>query len=189
MLVLHLSHYVWRDGPLRQDFRLTNSGGPLRETRDLSYLSASTREKPCYLHESQTSICVTGSDISTWTALCMTDSYYDDQLGFTQIQRFQNEIDNDDGILAQDAPGRTTPCVGSNSIKDPRVYFLMISTFYIARIKDEWKDTHFQLREKVRLYVRQPTIALNKCGCIQIRDGANGAFGLKHVLTSCLMCR
>ncbi|KAF6829910.1 hypothetical protein CMUS01_07972 [Colletotrichum musicola] len=168
-LEFHVRSQIWRSGdPFRPDKRLTSSGEPLRQAKELSFFSTSrdgknTTECRDFLYESHISICVTGWNTAEWTAICLVDSYYDDDTDEDEPLMLSHYLDEGD----LDSP----PCdalslgelVSDEKVpKDPREYFLLVCALQLKRISEEWRLIEFQLKTNVRPYLDRPPLPLKR---------------------------
>ncbi|KAF6823980.1 hypothetical protein CPLU01_11117 [Colletotrichum plurivorum] len=159
VLEFHMPCLVWQDGQvLREDMRVTMDGKPIRQGESLSFLSASRDgnippEATEILYECQTSFCVTGWDISAWTAICLVDSYFDDESDEDDPRMLPYYPKSDE----PDSPEPDALCLGKCladriMLKDPREYFLLGCKFHIERISQEWEKIGFKLQQKMKTY-------------------------------------
>ncbi|KAK1633347.1 hypothetical protein BDP81DRAFT_72619 [Colletotrichum phormii] len=162
-LEFHLAYPVWtRDPSPRRDQRVTGDGLPLRKSTDLSFLPGAQRSDQIthgfdYLHEAQTSICVTGRDTSQWTAIRLTDSYFEDDsdpnkeylLPFYVADPYP---DQDMTSCELDAISIANLTADNVSVTDPREYFLLVVKFHVARITEHWTNVLFKLKDMIEEY-------------------------------------
>lgn len=148
---------IWRSGePYRPDKRLTTRGEPLRQAKKLSFLSTPRNggdpvECSDFLYDSQTSVCVTGWDTVRWTAICLMDTYFDEEVDVDPLML--SHYDNDPDNPPSDALS-LGHLVGDDKMpKDPRAYFLFVCTSQLSRIYEEWRHNEYQLKENVNQYV------------------------------------
>ncbi|KXH29828.1 hypothetical protein CSAL01_09977 [Colletotrichum salicis] len=170
-LEFHLAYPVWtRDPSPRRDQRVTGDGLPLRKSTDLSFLPGAQKSDRIthgfdYLHEAQTSICVTGWDTSQWTAIRLTDSYFEDDsdpnkeylLPFYVADPYP---DQDMTSCELDAISIANLTADNVSVTDPREYFLLVVKFHVVRITEHWTNVLFKLKDMIEEYLSSPHIPL-----------------------------
>lgn len=159
-----MAYPVWkREHSPRRDQRVTGDGLPLRKSTDLSFLPGAPRSDRIahgldYLHEAQTSICVTGRDTSHWTAIGLTDSYFEDDsdpnneylLPFYVTDPYP---DPDMTSCELDALSIANLTADNVSVTDPREYFLLVVKFHVVRITQHWMNVLFKLKDMIDEYV------------------------------------
>ncbi|KAH8422123.1 Arginine--tRNA ligase [Colletotrichum scovillei] len=172
-LEFHLAYPVWkREHSPRRDQRVTGDGLPLRKSTDLSFLPGAPRSDRIahgldYLHEAQTSICVTGRDTSHWTAIGLTDSYFEDDsdpnneylLPFYVTDPYP---DPDMTSCELDALSIANLTADNVSVTDPREYFLLVVKFHVVRITQHWMNVLFKLKDMIDEYLSSPHIPLTR---------------------------
>ncbi|KAF6802195.1 hypothetical protein CMUS01_15432 [Colletotrichum musicola] len=164
----HMPCYVWTSDPNPgRDSRHTTDDQSLRKSIDLSFLSGARNRRGTtsgseYLHECQTSICVTGWNVDSWTAICLTDNFFDinaaDPNNENGLEFYTPENDEDQ----TDAMSIGQMMADKFSIKDPREYFFLIVKFRTMRMAEQWHNIAFNMREKVREYLSSDPMPLTR---------------------------
>ncbi|KAF5510427.1 hypothetical protein CGCS363_v003312 [Colletotrichum siamense] len=137
ILEFHMPCLIWQKGqPKKDDLGRTTNMDALRKTIDLSFLATSvnhsqdggqTLDETDYLYECQTSFIVTGWDTSSWTAICLVDSYFKSQTDAEDpymLPHYAKDPDDDDPDLDPLSIGKLT--ADKVAAVDPREYFLLI---------------------------------------------------------------
>ncbi|KAK1845262.1 hypothetical protein CCHR01_12117 [Colletotrichum chrysophilum] len=144
--------FAWRsDAVFLQDTRSTVDHHPIRQSTELSFLSRTPQPivSMDYLHEFQTSICLTGRSTSSWTAVCLVDSYFEETAdpGNDYLMSEYDEAD-EGGHKSRNLAQRN---VNSNRLSrlDPREYFLRIVKRRISRTKEEWINTSYKIQSSI----------------------------------------
>lgn len=112
-----------------------------------------------YLHECQTSICVTGRGTFPWTAIRFADSYFNigsDPNNEYMLPFYDRKIPDLDS-REMDALSIAGMTADETSVKDPREYFLLVVKPHIERISDECTKVVFKLRDRIHQYVSKHT--------------------------------
>ncbi|KAH9225330.1 hypothetical protein K456DRAFT_1852472 [Colletotrichum gloeosporioides 23] len=151
-LEFHMPSFAWRsDAVFLQDTRSTVDHHPIRQSTELSFLSRTPQPivSMDYLHEFQTSICLTGRSTSSWTAVCLVDSYFEETAdpGNDYLMSEFDEAD-EGGHKSRNLAQRN---VNSNRLSrlDPREYFLRIVKRRISRTKEEWINTSYKIQSSI----------------------------------------
>lgn len=177
VLEFHLPCPVWRRGVrAKKDTRSTTDGSLIRNSIDLSFLSATkdstvNSQEIDFLYESQTSLCVTGWDVSGWTAFSLVDSYFEDETDAEDPFMLASYVKADDEYSEDLDPisvGELT--AGKESIKDPREYFLLVSAVRVKRHLEEWTNIRSKLRSRIHGYVSDNAYLLSTASYTATQD-------------------
>ncbi|KAF4840862.1 hypothetical protein CGCSCA4_v009991 [Colletotrichum siamense] len=171
VLEFHLPCVIWQKGqPRREDRGRMINGDCLRKTTDLSFLSMSKEgdqdsgkvpEETDYLYECQTSFIVTGWDTSSWTAICLADSYFEDQTDAEDPYMLPHYVkDPDVPDLDPLSIGKLT--ADRVAASDPREYFLLIMKNRVMRLREIWTNVDFHLGERINQYLSRPSLLLRR---------------------------
>lgn len=98
--------------------------------------------------------------MSSWTALCLTDSYYDDDQNgdnpyMLPYYSMEPTIEWED-----DAISIGTLMADETSMKDAREYFSAVCAVHANRISEEWDYVCLRLSDEIHKYVRLSLIIL-----------------------------
>ncbi|KAJ9609936.1 hypothetical protein H2200_006265 [Cladophialophora chaetospira] len=146
-LSFHLPYYAWRRGPEpKQDHRKNTDGVSLRHHQDVSFLDWSTHEARGFLYEAQVSCVVTGLDDSWWVGYCFVDTYFDaGGEGDDNIGDYHEMLEDD-----YEADPSTLGWGDTSRLHDPRHYFLLVVSTRLERVKLEWEQVVYKLKESAR---------------------------------------
>lgn len=148
-----------------QDQRRGTDNLPLRKSTDVSFLTTlANKAEIDTLHECQTSICVTGWNVTQgWTAYCLKDSFFNDEADPNNESSLLFYSKDDDQEVQEgdvestccdmDAISLATLTADRISHKDPREYFLQIVLCHIREIRGEWDNTGYCMGQRIHEYV------------------------------------
>ncbi|KAI8285667.1 hypothetical protein K4K56_009194 [Colletotrichum sp. SAR 10_98] len=164
ILEFHMPCLIWQKGqPKKDDLGRTTNTDALRKTIDLSFLATSvnhsqddgqTLDETDYLYECQTSFIVTGWDTSSWTAICLVDSYFKSQTDAEDpymLPHYAKDPDDDDPDLDPLSIGKLT--ADKVAAVDPREYFLLIIKVRIMRLREIWMNVVYHLGQRINQYM------------------------------------
>ncbi|KAF4341541.1 hypothetical protein FBEOM_4443 [Fusarium beomiforme] len=123
-LEFHLQFFVWCEGGKQfRDPRKKRNGRPLRQSRQLNYLTLSDKNEPrVNIYEAQVSCLITGIDEDSWVAYQFADTYYQGNKPLEQVEEYGVKPDPlTAGLFDANLP-----------IWTPREYFLIV---YECRLK------------------------------------------------------
>ncbi|KAL0941333.1 uncharacterized protein CTRU02_204096 [Colletotrichum truncatum] len=171
ILEFHMPYFAWRKTSyLVNDSRTLTNNNPLRRSFDLSFLSETKMEKLIveknnYLYEAHTAFCITGRATSVWTAVCLADTFFDEQDPNNEqmLSYYTNNNDSDPMFYDTDALSVGELTADGVSVTDPREYFLLIAKSQVKKAGKEWKDICGWLKLKVEEYVCKEVIQSITC--------------------------
>ncbi|KAF6806267.1 hypothetical protein CSOJ01_08926 [Colletotrichum sojae] len=158
ILEFHMPGYAWRSGQVpREDSRPTTNNRRLRNSTDVSFLSGTGDGDPMpglidMLHEFHTSICVTGWNVDNWTAVCLTDSFFDDNSDPNNGNTLHFYTKENDQFMT-DAMSSGRMLADKVSVKDPREYFFLVIKYRAESMAREWQKIRFKMCERIGKYV------------------------------------
>ncbi|KAF5509880.1 hypothetical protein CGCF413_v003407 [Colletotrichum fructicola] len=96
-------------------------------------------------------------DISSWSAICLADSYFADETDPddpVMLAHYVKDTDSDDPGLDPLSTGKLT--ADKVAPTDPREYFLVVVRYRVMRLLETWTNVEFQLGEKIHQYLDAP---------------------------------
>jgi hypothetical protein len=150
-LEFHLPYYAWRrtyrGRNTRKDRRCLRASDEVIKFKRLKQEGTLNDEENFkdYIHHAQVSIMIAGLDNRFWTSYCFVDLYFEDEEHNEQVHCLSEQsafkVPMDPNSCGQDSMDRPR--------WDPRHYFLRSLSCRTAQIKDEWKNTIFQLKREI----------------------------------------
>jgi hypothetical protein len=97
-----------------------------------------------YMFEAQLSIVITGLDNWFWTAYCLADVYFKGLNHVDDVNYYyQEKLDP----ISGGRESLTTPQW------DPREYFLIVLSYRIVQVREEWKNVISELLRQIKPHV------------------------------------
>jgi hypothetical protein len=148
-----MPYYVLRKSKsLCVDIRMKCNGEPLRQSRELPFLSRptnaskSTGDQHC-LYEAQISVTVTGIDDWVWTAYGLVDTYFASGETADDYDTLEGRLRRRPDPLAAGQLNADKP------IWTPREYFLKVFEIRLNQALKEWDKIACTVEEEIKRYV------------------------------------
>ncbi|KAL2189199.1 hypothetical protein L209DRAFT_763766 [Thermothelomyces heterothallicus CBS 203.75] len=153
-LSFHLPFFAWRqDGQPSTDRRRGGGhNGPLRGSRNISFLNKSGERIQTCIHEAQLSCLIVGVDNRHWTAYGVFDTYHDGGESRHDVRSYQTT----QGGAAMD-PLTCGRHMADSSVADAREYFLRAMESCVREVKEEWENTGRQVMRALKHQVSPGT--------------------------------
>jgi hypothetical protein len=165
-----MPYYVLKIGKeLLKDTRKKFNGEPLRQSRELPFLSRpmnvskSTDGHHC-LYEAQISVIVTGIDHWVWAAYGFVDTYFGSKETADSYHRLKGRFGGRADPLAAGELNADEP------IWTPREYFLKVVEIRMKQVLKEWNRIVRTVEKEIKWYVLHANfIAILVCFCTWTR--------------------
>ncbi|KAL2158162.1 hypothetical protein VTH06DRAFT_4730 [Thermothelomyces fergusii] len=146
-LSFHLPFYAWRQDshPFTDRRRGSGHHGPLRSSRNISFLSQDGEQTQTWIHEAQVSCLIVGAGNRHWTAYGAVDTYHDGGESKHDVRSYQTT----QGGAAMD-PLTCGRHMADSSVADAREYFLRAMESCVREVKEEWENTGRQVMKALK---------------------------------------
>ncbi|KAK2730778.1 hypothetical protein CKAH01_09401 [Colletotrichum kahawae] len=152
-LDFHVPFRVWRaTDQLLWDPRVKESTGkPLRHSRNMNFLMASTEDESTQMkvhgiYSGHVGCLITGYDQWRWTTILSIDTWFNTGECVTdKVERYQ--FDLEDGMQVDPLSGGQDDA--TKPIWEPRAYFLRIMVPRLVQVADEWELIRNKLEEGI----------------------------------------
>lgn len=146
---------------VRDDSRKSKNGEPWRKCRVMHSLMEPEANKSRAFYEAQHSLAVFGCKESSWTSLCLADTYFykhdpnnPDDIDYYidyHIEEDDANSDSDGDSLMWDPS--TIGILEANKVRTPYEYFLMVLSIRLEQLVEDWVETASALHKEFSAHV------------------------------------